>query len=85
MPQSDPAARDPSPAYCQRNTAKAPRCSQCSSMAEARAAEALWSLLQVMFILEPELKDMVRGHLDFLPAGLHSGLIRACQGAEEHT
>lgn len=38
-----------------------------------------------MFILEAELKDVVRNCPDFLAAHLHSGLTCACQGTEGHT
>lgn len=38
-----------------------------------------------MLIPEVELQDIVRDCLDILPAGMHSGLICACQGTEGHT
>lgn len=50
-----------------------------------RRRSYLCSVLGNMLILEVELKDILKDCLDFLPAGIHSGLICVCQGTEGHT
>lgn len=69
--QGDSAARDPSPSRISREMLQRLSVSQHFSLLEGREAEA---------ILGAAFKDMARDCLDFfLPAGVHSWLIHACQ------
>lgn len=86
QPQGDVAARDPSPTCVTREMQRpsiAHSASPCWNWETQKLP--LLSVLGNMLILEVELKDILKDCLDFLPAGIHSGLICVCQGTEGHT